>query len=157
MTLKNVRERTANIGKLGRLLAAQPKDEDQRVVEQAMRVLVAQLKVNFRPLYPETVSALAALADERGEVLWDIVWDQLQRTISAADVHAVDLDWTEPTWAHEEVDQSPDDDAIDEEDAEFRCLSLNKGRRVLETAWASSETRDLSSTAEIEVSVFRSV
>lgn len=152
MTLKNVRERTSNIGKLGRLLVSQSDDTTERIVQKAMRYLVAQLKVNFRPLYSETVTVLASLADRKGETLWDIVWDQLQQTISATEIHMADLDWIEPTWSRVRASLREDDGVLDEEDIEFRCTSLNKSRRVLDTAWAKGESRDISDEAEIGVS-----
>lgn len=153
MTLKNVRERTANIAKLGRLLATQPKDENSRSIEQAMRYLVAQLKVNYRPLYPETITNLATLAESRGETLWDIIWEQLQRTIAADKSHAVDLDWEEPDWTRDvERDTTGDEDPADEDEAEFRCPNLFKGRRVLSKAWTASQNQQVFDADEITVS-----
>lgn len=155
MTLKNVRERTANIGKLGRMLAAQPKDENDRSIEQAMRLLVAQLKVNYRPLYAETVTNLASLASTRGETLWNLVWEQLQRTIAADKSHAVDLDCEEPDWTRDGgADLPMNDDTADEDEAEFRCPNLFKGRRTLSKAWLASQDTRLMDTDEITVSRF---
>lgn len=152
MSLKNIRERTSNIGKLGRLLVGQTKNADKRVVEQAMRYLVSQLKVNFRPLYPETVQALASLADARGETLWTIVWDELQRTTNARVTHAADLDWEEPEWTKVWTGKPTHDQQVDEEEVEFRCLSLNKGRHVLSKAWAAGHDTAALDQQEIEVS-----
>lgn len=156
--MKNVRERTANIAKLGRMLASQPKDENDRSIEQAMRYLVAQLKVNFRPLYAETITNLTTLAGTRGETLWTIVWEQLQRTIAADKSHAVDLDWEEPDWTRDVVrDTQGDSDAADDDEAEFRCPNLFKGRRVLSKAWMASQNVQILDTDEITVSFSQTV
>jgi U3 small nucleolar RNA-associated protein 20 len=153
MTLKNVRERTVNIGKLGRILATQPKEETHRFIEQAMRYLVAQFKVNFRPLYAETITNLASLIGTQGETLWDIVWEQLQRTIAADKPHSVDLDWDEPDWTRQVAgDLQSDADATDEDEAEFRCPNLFKGRRVLSKAWMANQDHQILDTDEITVS-----
>jgi U3 small nucleolar RNA-associated protein 20 len=154
MTLKNVRERTSNIGKLGRLLESIGATEEKELVEDATRYLVSQLKVNFRPLYPDTVAALAGLGSSRGESLWGILWDQLQKTISAESTHAVDLDWKEPDWTHDTgLGMVQRDDGVDEEDAEFRCPNLIKGRRALSSAWtASTDQNAMDLSHEIEVS-----
>jgi U3 small nucleolar RNA-associated protein 20 len=153
MTLQNVRERTANIGKLGRLLEAIPASDENQLVEDATRYLISQLKVNFRPLYPDTIAALAGLGSSRGETLWSLVWDQLQSTIASETAVAVDLDWAEPEWTKVAPVQSGDSDEGDEEDKEFICPNLFKGRRALSSAWASSAdpaSADLSE--EIQVS-----
>jgi len=138
MTLQNVRERTSNIGKLGRILENIPASEEHQLVEDATRYLLSQLKVNFRPLYPDTIKALAGLGSSRGETLWGIVWDQLQKTIASETAVGVDLDWEEPQWtklAHSRVVEA---DEGDEEDKEFICPNLFKGRRALSAAWASN-------------------
>jgi U3 small nucleolar RNA-associated protein 20 len=154
MTLKNVRERTSNIGKLGRLLEGIGATEEKELVEDATRYLVSQLKVNFRPLYPDTIAALAGLGSSRGESLWGILWAQLQKTISAESTHAVDLDWEEPAWTREAgATSSARDDDFDEEDAEFRCPNLNKGRRALSSAWvAGTDPAAMDPAQEIQVS-----
>lgn len=154
MTLKNVRERTSNIGKLGRLLEGIGATEEKELVGDATRYLVSQLKVNFRPLYSDTIAALAGLGSSRGESLWDILWGQLQSTISAETTHAVDLDWDEPEWTRQAgVASHARDDEFDEEDAEFRCPNLNKGRRALSHAWiAGTDPAAMDPVHEIQVS-----
>jgi len=153
MTLQNVRERTANIGKLGRLLEGIPTSEEKQLVEDATRYLISQLKVNFRPLYPDTIAALAGLGSSRGETLWSLVWDQLQKTIASETAVAVDLDWEEPEWTKVTPVQSGGSDEGDEEDKEFRCPNLVKGRRALSSAWAiSADPASADLSGEIQVS-----
>jgi U3 small nucleolar RNA-associated protein 20 len=156
MSLKNVRERTANIGKLGRLLENIPASEEQQLVEDATRYLLSQLKVNFRPLYPDTIAALAGLGSSRGETLWGIVWEQLQKTISSETSHAVDLGWEEPEWTRVEHTHAVETEDADDEDAEFRCPNLIKGRRALSRVWANgTNASQFDISAEIEVSTAR--
>ena len=146
MTLQNVRERTSNIGKLGRILENIPASEENQLVEDATRYLLSQLKVNFRPLYPDTIKALAGLGSSRGETLWSIIWEQLQKTIASESALGVDLDWEEPEWTKVSVAQSDETDHGEEEDKEFICPNLFKGRRALSSAWASNA----GSASEIE-------
>lgn len=153
MTLKNVRERTASIGKLGRTLAGQAKVLDPVLLEQAIRFLISQLKVNFRPLYAETIGALAGMADSSGEVLWKVLWKELQRTTSADVSHAPDLDWVQPTWATSHSQPETQQDNMDEEDVEFRCPNANKGRRALSNAWEASQDHTVLDRKEIVVSL----
>ena len=152
MTLKNVRERTSHIGRLGRLLAGLPDDADDgllAIIRNVTRYLLAQLKVNFWPLYAETVSALAGLTDKHGEILWELVWDQLEKTSAAKSSRVVDLDVQNPPWADQE-DISRLHPA-DEDEADFRCHNLEKARYASSTAWSqSSDARQLDS-AEIQV------
>jgi U3 small nucleolar RNA-associated protein 20 len=138
MTLQNVRERTSNIGKLGRILENIPASEENQLVEDATRYLLSQLKVNFRPLYPDTIKALAGLGSSRGETLWGIIWEQLQKTIASESALGVDLDWEEPEWTKVSAAQSDETDQGDEEDKEFICPNLFKGRRALSSAWTSN-------------------
>jgi U3 small nucleolar RNA-associated protein 20 len=138
MTLQNVRERTSNIGKLGRILENIPASEENQLVEDATRYLLSQLKVNFRPLYPDTIKALAGLSSSRGETLWGIIWEQLQKTIASESALGVDLDWEEPEWTKVSAAQSDETDQGDEEDKEFICPNLFKGRRALSSAWTSN-------------------
>jgi U3 small nucleolar RNA-associated protein 20 len=158
MTLQNVRERTSNIGKLGRILENIPASEENQLVEDATRYLLSQLKVNFRPLYPDTIKALAGLGSSRGETLWGIVWDQLQKTIAAETALGVDLDWEEPAWTKIAPVQSGETDEGDEEDKEFICPNLFKGRRALSAAWASTgDSVSVVQSEEIQVSYRRHI
>jgi U3 small nucleolar RNA-associated protein 20 len=151
MTLQNVRERTSNIGKLGRILENIPASEENQLVEDATRYLLSQLKVNFRPLYPDTIKALAGLGSSRGETLWDIVWEQLQKTIAAETALGVDLDWEEPEWTKVSRPQPAEADEGDEDDKEFICPNLFKGRRALSAAWTNQADQQ-DNSEEIQVS-----
>jgi U3 small nucleolar RNA-associated protein 20 len=142
MTLKNVRERTSNISRLARLLAGLPKDipEDiKSAVDGAISYLVGQLKVNFRPLYPEITTSLATLVGRHGERIWGKIWSELERTNAARDVQKADLGVELPEWTHVDNNHSKRDAEDDEEaEGEFRCRSLEKSVSVVGKAWLES-------------------
>lgn len=155
MSLKNVRERTANIARLGRSIqGVQDASEDlERTVKAALTYLVAQLKVNFRPVWRETVEVLTEIAKHRredAEALWNIVWDEIQKTIVSAQVIMPDLGVEYPAWTKQRVQVEQDDEGDDEEGAEFRCNSLSKGRLATVRAW--QETNDSAKLDVAEIS-----
>jgi U3 small nucleolar RNA-associated protein 20 len=156
MTLKNVRERTTNIARVGRLLFAVPKDtssEIRQVTQNAMAYLLSQLKVNFRPLYSETIKTVASLAPVHGEYLWTLIWDELQKTNDSREATVVDLEWTEPSWIKSRPSQVNPEGDEDEDEIEFRCLSLRKTRSTLSRAW--DQTTEVTSVdqADYDVSI----
>ncbi|KAL7419756.1 U3 snoRNP protein [Cryptotrichosporon argae] len=134
MTLKNVRERTTQIGRLSRLLAAADNDD-----VRAVPYLIAQLKVNYRPIYAETVAALAGLAQAHADELWALVWTELRKTLQSSQTHVPDLGVDLPAWAEADEDEDEDPNADEDqdkgveedEDAEFTCPSLGKSRRAI--------------------------
>jgi U3 small nucleolar RNA-associated protein 20 len=155
MTLKNVRERTTAIARLSRALAALPDDIDQDMqatVRNVIAYLISQFKVNFRPLWAETVSALSVLARRQGEDVWLVVWQELQKTHEAKVALVSDLGVENPSWSiqHNEAPRSRDDD---EEDPEFRCPNLDKARKALSTAWADASYFAELERREIDVSI----
>jgi U3 small nucleolar RNA-associated protein 20 len=80
--------------------------------------LLAQLKVNLRPLWPPTAEALARLAGSYGERVWALIFSELQIL-----VHPVPLDI--PTWlsgSYEDEDQ----DGIHEEERSWRDPTAHK-------------------------------
>lgn len=157
MSLKNVRERTANIARVGRLLAAVPSDASESVktvVLDALSYLLSQLKVNFRPLYSETITAIASLGSTLGEEVWGLVWEDLQKTTQSREASVVDLEWQEPGWAKRRP-RTTDSEGEADEDIEFRCLSLQKGRNTFHAAWERTSETEFVDAADIEVSPCR--
>ncbi|EJT46124.1 hypothetical protein A1Q1_05335 [Trichosporon asahii var. asahii CBS 2479] len=155
MSLRNVRERTANIARLGRTIqGVQDAGEDlERTVKAAITYLVAQLKVNFRPVWAEAVTALTEVAKskkEDAESLWTIVWTEIQKTILTEQAIMPDLGVEYPDWTRQRVQDQKDDDDDDEESAEFRCNSLAKGRSATVRAW--QETNDTTKLDVAEIS-----
>jgi U3 small nucleolar RNA-associated protein 20 len=153
MTLKNVRERTNNLARLGRYLVNQtsPSDEVAATINAAISYLVAQLKVNFRPVWAETVTALTALAPKNAEQIWTIVWGDLSKTILADKAVMPDLGVTNPEWTTKKA-AAEEDDGYDDEEHEFRCTAQTKGRTAAAHAWAENNDATKLDIAEISVS-----
>lgn len=152
MSLKNTRERTAEIARLSRQLAAVT-DKDGALaatVKSAITYLIAQLKVNFRPVWAEIVTAVTALAKDHTDSIWTVVWDELQRTIMAEDVVMPDLGVSYPSWTKQKAAQEAEEDDSSE-GAEFRCHGLVRARNNVLRAW--NETNDPANLDVTEIPV----
>lgn len=144
MTLQNTRDRTTQIARLGRQLSSLS-NPDETAVQWAINYLITQLKINFRPLYPETITVLTSLVGKHAEFIWATVWGELQKTIAAEEAKMPDLGVSYPEWTEQTVIQEVTlDDA--EESAEFRCHGLLRARNNVLRAW--QETND---TANLDV------
>lgn len=153
MSLKNVRERTNNIARLGRYIVNQsdPAEDVEKTINAAITYLVAQLKVNFRPVWAETVSTLTSLAPQHAEQIWTVVWDQLSKTIVADKAVIPDLEVSNPEWTTQKA-AAEEADGYDDEDQEFRCTALFKGRASVSRSWAENNDTTKLDVAEISVS-----
>ncbi len=127
MSLRNSRERPEQVARLARLLES----ADLAEVGHAIRYLLAQLKVNFRPLYTETIKAFSLL--KRGDEIWESVWAELEKTHHATVFAVPDLGVFVPAWT--EVTARSSDAPDDEEEPEFRCTGLDKSKRIIDKEW----------------------
>ncbi|WWD16787.1 hypothetical protein CI109_101219 [Kwoniella shandongensis] len=157
MTLKNVRERTTNIARLSRTitsLSSQRIEEWSIVMRGVIGYLVAQLKVNFRPVYAETIDALAAVAEKQGETVWSIVWEQVQKANVAQAASMVDLDVVNPEWtvARRDNNESRRDEQ-DEDDVQYHCPNLEKGRNAVGKAWIQASDEEKLDQQEIAAQI----
>ncbi|KIY70650.1 hypothetical protein CYLTODRAFT_391770 [Cylindrobasidium torrendii FP15055 ss-10] len=76
LDVQGVRERTLKISRL-----TQGNTSNDIAVEICIRWLLAQLKVNLRPLWKPAASALAELAQGgHGDQVWEMIWAELQGT-----------------------------------------------------------------------------
>lgn len=150
MTLRNVRERTTNISRLTRSISALPVALPKFVLKGIVTYLVAQFKVNFRPVYPEAIAALSALTEKYKEEVWEIVWTELERTNNAKEAVTLDLDAKHPDWA-EEQGSNEDRAEKDEEEAEFRCPNLEKSKVVFSRVWGKRSQEEKLDQQEIGV------
>ncbi|BEI87998.1 uncharacterized protein CcaverHIS019_0107160 [Cutaneotrichosporon cavernicola] len=137
MSLKNTRDRTTQIARLGRQLGTLTDPNES--VQWAINYLIAQLKVNFRPVWAESVTVLTSLVGDHAESIWTTVWDQLQKTTIAEDSVMPDLGVSYPDWTQQKVVQEEVEDDGDE-GAEFRCHGLVRARNNILRAW--QETND---------------
>lgn len=78
ISLRNVRERTTQIRKLGLMLEESLPDD--WIIDSLVRYLLSQFKVNFRPLYSETIAVLSGIAAKKPDLLWAIVEHELELT-----------------------------------------------------------------------------
>jgi U3 small nucleolar RNA-associated protein 20 len=147
MSLKNVRERTSLIARLGRML--ENTSVDEITLNMVITYLLSQLKVNFRPLYAETVNVLGEIAKTHGEPIWTLVWQELEKTLAAEHASCPDLGSSLPPWAEKSSDSAPEDSPAQEED-EYYCPGMTKTRKVIKSAWVAN--RGDSTAKEVTVS-----
>ena len=92
------------------------------------RPLVAQLKVNLRPLWPPTMKALSELSTRCDPVVWSAVFGDLCRLSEGQNLDP------SPEWAKEQF--SDDGDDIQEEERTWQDPSAHK-MRVAVSNWMS--------------------
>lgn len=152
MTLRNSREKPTQIARLGRLLLALPLELEQVTFRLALRYLLVQLKVNYRPSYPETIKWFGQLASNRDEAIWELVWAELQQTHAAPVMSIPDFAAVTPAWAQSKP--SREREVEDEEDeAEFRCPNLERQNKVVTKALAGGMDAETLDEGEISVSL----
>ncbi|CAK9786718.1 hypothetical protein CC85DRAFT_329402 [Cutaneotrichosporon oleaginosum] len=149
ISLKNTRDRTTQIARLSRQLAAlSDSDKAAAPTKWAINYLIVQLKVNFRPVWAETVTALTSLVGSHAESIWTTVWGELQKTIVAGEAVMPDLEVLYPDWTRQKaIQEEVEDDS--EESAEFRCHGLLRARNNVLRAW--QETNDTANLDVVEV------
>ncbi|CDZ96659.1 DRIM (Down-regulated in metastasis)-like proteins [Phaffia rhodozyma] len=98
LSVKDARERCVGVARLERAIQnlSGEKEEMQFGLDVGLKVLTAQLKVNLRPLYPATHTALASLAAVHGDQVWALLLHQL--TLASQGPHSV-LQEPMPAWA----------------------------------------------------------
>lgn len=133
MSLRNVRERTNQISRLSRAIAALPKNVDSTIIDHAISYLLSQLKVNFRPLYTETIKALGEVGGTYGEAMWSGVWAELEKVSAANNATMLDIGQRRPSWA--ERRSSSRDDGEEEEEPEYRCPNADKNIAAVNDSW----------------------
>ena len=153
MSLKNVRERTSQIARVARLLKALPSDHPSETLSQVFNYLLSQLKVNFRPLYAETTSALGELGQRYGETIWTAIWSQVEKVATSTKVTASDLDAEAPNWAALRAPHASHGTARDEEEPEYRCHNAEKALVAFTESWSMSTDTDVLDAAEVPAQV----
>ncbi|KAJ8296970.1 U3 small nucleolar RNA-associated protein 20 [Rhodotorula toruloides] len=82
LTVQGAREKSMKVRKLGIVANSQlgkegSTEELEPVLEVVLRYLTAMLKVNFKPIWPEAISALALLSSRFPDAVWAICSRQL--------------------------------------------------------------------------------
>lgn len=152
MTLRNVRERTSNIARLSRLLSSHTINKASPLIDRVISYLLSQLKVNFKPIYSETIDALKELGGSYGEIVWGGVWKEIEKTIGCEYPTITDIGFEKPTWAIIARGNDGKKEEVDEEEAEFRCHGYDKVIRAVEDCWSLSNDVQALDNAEIPVS-----
>lgn len=73
LDLQGVRERVLRIGRVGQVVG------DEKGADLCARWLIAQLKVNLRPLWSPAAAALASLSQRFGDLVWRLLFEELQK------------------------------------------------------------------------------
>ncbi|GAA5859644.1 hypothetical protein JCM8547_006176 [Rhodosporidiobolus lusitaniae] len=99
LTVQGAREKSMKLRKLGIVAHAQlgkGEEDVQPALDVVVRYLTAMLKVNFKPLWPEAIQALASLSERYR----DTVWSVCSRQLFAAATRGSDLYVArKPEWA----------------------------------------------------------
>ncbi|EAU91851.2 U3 snoRNP protein Utp20 [Coprinopsis cinerea okayama7 len=76
--LQGVRERVLRIGRVGQVVG------DRQGADVCARWLIAQLKVNLRPLWSPAIAAIGSLAQRFGDLVWQLLFAEL-RSVTSSD------------------------------------------------------------------------
>ncbi|KAG1832880.1 armadillo-type protein [Suillus subalutaceus] len=102
LDMHGVRERVLRIGRLYQVV----RDDDSLSADICVRWLVSQLKVNLRPIWSPASQALSSLAQKFGDVVWNIIFSELQQPQGANQI---------PDWLTATKDDHSDMDPWEEE------------------------------------------
>lgn len=73
LDVQGVRERVLRIGRVGQVVG------DEKGADLCARWLIAQLKVNLRPLWSPAASALASLSQRFGDLVWKLLFEEVKK------------------------------------------------------------------------------
>jgi len=71
--MQGVRERVLRIGRVGQVVG------DEKSADLCGRWLIAQLKVNLRPLWSPSASALSSLGQRFGDLVWSLLLEEIKK------------------------------------------------------------------------------
>lgn len=111
------RERVLRIGRLPVVV----RDGDDIGADVCARWLIAQLKVNLRPLWAAAAEALSALAERFGDLVWQLMFEELKSVSSGSSFVC-------PGWAQDEEEEEDD---VWEDEKTWRDPSAHKTRCVV--------------------------
>lgn len=109
--------------------------------------LEGQLKVNFRPLYPDTIDVLATFAQKYAEPFWQLAFGELE-TCSKNDATLL-VTVEKPEWVTE-AEASRTGETTDDVDKTLHCPNASKLDRVLNLAM-NGENAKSGDSEELEV------
>lgn len=100
--------------------------------------LVGQLKVNFRPLYPDTIDVLATFAQKYAQPFWLLAFGELEKCSKNDATLLVTVD--KPEWVTE-AEASRTEEPADDVDKTLHCPNATKLDRLLNTAMNGEDTK----------------
>ncbi|KAI0343436.1 hypothetical protein BDW22DRAFT_1328530 [Trametopsis cervina] len=115
--VQGVRERVLHMKRLNHLL----RDNDEVGASLSLRWLVAQFKINLRPLWSAAAEAIAIMSERKGisEIVWRLIFEELKQGSEPPS----DLEWPDP------VDD--ESDTINESERTWRDPSAHKIRSAI--------------------------
>ncbi|KAF9524996.1 armadillo-type protein [Crepidotus variabilis] len=136
LDVQGVRERVLRIGRVGQVVG------DDKGADLCARWLIAQLKVNLRPLWSPAASALASLGHRFGDLVWKLLFDEVKK-VTLGEYEASSRPGTprtaplSPSQGSSEGNDSEDLDPWEEERS-WRDPSAHSVRSVV-LAWSDLE------------------
>ncbi|KAI0937862.1 hypothetical protein AcW1_003904 [Taiwanofungus camphoratus] len=127
LDVQGSRERALRISRLPSIV----KDEDDIGANVCCRWLIAQLKVNLRPLWSPAAESLSTLSGRFGDLVWRLLFDELQAASGASG------DTLAPEWSKSIAEGDGDD--IWEDERSWRDPSAHKMRSVF-ARWCCDDT-----------------
>ena len=123
--MQGVRERVLRIGRVGQVVG------DEKSAEVCGRWLVAQLKINLRPLWSPSATALSSLGLRFGDLVWRLLFEEVCELASGAcDETTQEEDVSVPFQIGQELDDQNEDDPWEEERS-WRDPSVHNVRQVV--------------------------
>lgn len=124
--VQGVRERVLRIGRVSQVVG------DEKSADLCGRWLIAQLKVNLRPLWSPSACALSLLGQRFGDLVWNLLFEEVCKVSSRSAWTGGDALPVPPN------DQESREEDSWEEERSWRDPSTHNVRQVVAT-WSHSE------------------
>lgn len=125
--VQGVRERVLRIGRVGQVVG------EKEGAEVCARWLVAQLKVNLRPLWSPATAAIGNLAGRWGDLVWELVFSELKLGTGEGEAGGESVDVGQQV-----QDEDVEEDEVNEQERSWRDPSAHKFR-VAVWHWSDEE------------------
>ena len=122
--IQGVRERVLRIGRVGQVVG------DEKSADLCGRWLIAQLKVNLRPLWSPSALALSSLGQRYADLVWNLLFDEVGKSSSRTCDELAQSGVATPPQNHQERREQCEDDPWEEERS-WRDPSVHNIRQVV--------------------------
>lgn len=131
--VQGVRERVLRIGRVGQIVG------DERSADLCGRWLIAQLKVNLRPLWSPSASALSLLGQRFGDLVWGLLFEEICKVALVTSDESALAAGASPSFPQDEQEpRKRDEDDPWEEERSWRDPSSHNIKQVV-GLWNNSE------------------